>query len=324
MSQPSDRSLRKEDLEHLLRQLQLKRDTDSATEEHSRAVEVTAALGTETNHTVLLDIRQQLLELNRNAAFAIQMASDAMQQSKTQHTEMMSAMLDLSQSIRMMGRSGGSASPVELSAGSATPLKTTYYDSDGKIVSTHQVIGCVLSQVDTVIQRITNDSGTDSVLVDSQKWTQAVKAVARVGSIHSNMNQPVKLPKVTAGEVIRCMETVASTQPGRSVTLRPSHIRELASTCPDVMGIAEEVRHRILLCPGLIGSVRAKRLATISYPYFDANDEVIPASAPVNVGSKIVISMIAPAKYAVKEAYAKMILEDGMMPRAAMSAAIPQ
>lgn len=120
--------------------------------------------------------------------------------------------------------------------------------------------------------------------------------------------------KKTSSDCTIAISIAASNVRGRNTSLQLHHIHSLVTQCSNVMGIVEEIRLRILACPGLVGKQRAMRLNSISYPYTDGEELILNADADTRVGSRAVIEMVSEFNCVQKDRYALEILEKGIPP----------
>lgn len=285
------------------------------------SLDAAASIGTETPMVILRDIRRTIIDIQnlmieheRNEVMR-NTASEAQRQ--IQHNELIATL----QQLNMQSQPDAMSyhrSTSRASIGSA-PGKRQFYDSDVEIKTGAQVVALVLMQFDKVLQnsgQLPSTSNSDAVILDLKGWTAPVLKVSGVESSVTHNRGKLALPKPSQLETVNALDIAASTEMGRSQTVRVTDIVRLQHTCPAIIGIVEEVRQRIMKCPGIIPEGRRQRMSHLKFPYVTREQELNVVAIPENYAKAgpLVVDSVPKLKDAAKKVYVSEVLEKGVAP----------
>lgn len=302
-----------EALRRALENMDRRKAEEDVTSAAKSALDAAAAVGTDTPLIILRDIRALMIGIHKSI-------QENMELSLQRHTEIIATLQD-------MGRKGGE---LYTSYGYQTPRsslgpqidsahKRTFYHWDSKVSTGSQVIAVILMQFDALIQnsgQVPNTGDNDVVVLDLKMWSSCVSKLAASESCQTPHRSKLDLPKPTHHETIAALEIVSSTEAGRCQPFRIPEAKRLQQSCISILGIVEEVRQRILKCPGLLPEGRRQRLAHLSFPYI-TKDDCLNVSATCHNYTKagpFVLNSVPKLKEDAKKRYASEVLSKGTAP----------
>lgn len=321
----SDFTIKPEQYGEVLRKFDRKKEHNKITEANEAGRTAAGSIGGETPLLVLMDVRKELSDLSNrldesNSIMRELLASlnnardDDAIKSEQRHKDMLAYMSQISDAISS-SRSIVSHPSVSLPQRSktvkGTGSETTYYYYDFQIKNTEAVVGCILMHL---CMLVTNNLGDfnekETTLFGLQEWTSAVRYV--------RLMDKFKLPKFDTYDVQQSLEVVASDTLGRRVVLKIEHIGQLCNTCPTIMVGVEEMRRRIIQCPGVVTLSKSKQLATLDFPYVTIENTLnITDTDPKIAGSDALVDIVRSMNDTQKKSYTKEILLEGKRPMVA-------
>lgn len=287
-------------------------------------LDAAASVGTETPMVLLRDIRRCMLDMSemlrefererceREAAREIR--------KEQEHSEIIATLQQMSSGV-----SGSTVAPRQsMSRDSMMSMNTVgekreFYDHNTRISTGAQVVAAVLMQLDSVLQnsgQLPHIEAKDTVILDLKGWSSPILKVSGVESANTANRPKVNLPKQSQQETITVLEKVSSTTQGRTQSFRVADVVVLQNTCPSVMGIVEEIRQRLLRCPGILPESRRERLAYLRYPYATRDAELNvsrTAEAYKSVGP-VLLDGVSKLKDDRKKFYVSEVLTNSVQP----------
>lgn len=319
-----DRTINNDDVARVLAEMDRKKKAEENAEENSIASQAASALGTNTPVTLLMDIRQAISDLTSVVSRQQDYVLQQMEAAERRHKETLAYMQQLSDSIVKLSYQPQSSMPIRSTKPNvATEItESSYYHGGVEIKNSHQMMACVLIQLERLISRNVPapDSGSlDTISMDIKEWTAVLRGVCKAESSITSKSGKLALPAISQTESTFVLGVVTAPTHGRNVMCKPDHISEIIHNCPGVAGCIEEVRVRILKCPGLVGYQRALSLASIKFPYVnpDGSLAIVPVSIK-EIGSRSVMDKVAALNNPQKELYITQILRDNERPMKAV------
>lgn len=317
-----DNSIKPEDYETVLRKFDRRKEHENFTNSNNASRQVAAGVGTETPLTVLIDIRNLLSDVSNKLDVNNELLTELLKDNRSfraedvatrdeHHKATLAYMQQLSDSMSSGIRSDAVSLPYRPPA-SATKAgnKGAYHFYRGhEIKNPEAVIGCILMHLDILVSNaVDQHDSPDPVIMDLPQWMTAV-------SIIKSTNKDLKFVKMSSFETSQALDIIASTVPGRSVTIQPSHITELSNNCATIIGHTELVRNRLLQCPGIISINRVRHLAALDYPYVTMEGTLnLKTTMPRITVSNAVIDAVKQLNVVQKKAYASKVLNEGAKP----------
>lgn len=193
-----------------------------------------------------------------------------------------------------------------------------YFYGGDKLSTKNAVAGCVLMQIYNVAMRQMPSSVSyqiDATPMELRQWSTLVSIVAEAESTVTATRGKLILPKQNSPESVTASELVASPVEGRVNSCRIEHLCRLQDECPSVVAAVNEVRERVVACPGLISISGFKCLASISYPFVTRDNTLNIDNAERNKGStKAVMDVVSGLNVPQRKKYAMMVLRDSVKP----------
>lgn len=299
----------------ILRTFDRRKDHEKYNTEASKIVEATAAIGSDTTLSVLLDIRKSMIDLTTSLNEHTVTIRDQQEKSQRNHSEVIAYLDQILECSRSM--------PVSNTIGIAgtTPAPTlvsqVYYHFNTVIKTGTILVASILLRVHDLIQRCapaTAPGNMDAMVVELKDWVSVIGLVHRATSTVTKVAGKLTMPKPGSGEYATALSIVGSPSQGRNTPLQPQHVHDLTVRCPGIMSIVEEVRLRIIACPGLVGHQRARCLASVEYPYVDTDGALTYTDGDVSTGSRAVMNIVRTMKASQRALYTARVLEQGMVP----------
>jgi hypothetical protein len=294
---------------------------DEVTSAAKSGLDAAASIGTETPMVVLRDIRRCITDLSETIREREEAEREREARAEARHTEMIATL----QSIAIRASVGGGSGPrTSLSRESTSSIwadeeKREFYHYKIKVNTGARVIAVILMQLDTVLKnsgQLPTDAPQDSVILDLKGWTSPILKVAGVESTVTTVKTKVELPKLSQEETVKALEKVSSTIEGRSQPFRVADAVQLQESCSGVIGIVEEIRQRLIKCPGILPESKRTRLAYLKHPYVtregDLNISMI-ADGFAKAGP-VVVDGVAKFKDDVRKFYISEVLGKGTVP----------
>lgn len=293
-------------------QMDRRKVEEEVTTEARSALDVAASIGTETPLIILRDIRKCLVDLSNVMQESIQDRHAVELRNEERHREMLATLQQLSiQPSFTSSVPVSSMSRLSLS-GKSMEIKQEYYYGGEAIKTGFNIIGLVLLQMDAVASGcsyIPNVGTSDGVIMDLKKWSSAVSIVY---SCESNVTpmKSIVLPKLSDAQVKAALSKCASTENGRVTVFRVPELAAVCDSSPDLMAVVNEVKIRIVKCPGLISEDKRLRMAYVDNPITDRDSSLkVVATAPQRA-SAVVISIVSKLNHTSKKQYVQLILEN--------------
>lgn len=326
-----DRSINKDDVTRVLAEMDRmkKRETDEA--EAAAAIESAAAMGTNTPMTLLMDIRQAISDQTDVLRESQKLMVFQMDESKRMHNETIAYMQEISQLARQSPMSMIPSTSQSFIATTNNSRIGTPDDDDKRyhfntvVDKNHQMMACLLIQLEQMASRnmgTKQGSALDTTSMELKDWVSVVKSAAKAESSITAKEGKLELPKTTSTEGQHVLNIVTSPSPGRHIRCKPEHFNDISVNCPGITGCLEELRLRILKCPGVVGRRRAKVLASIPFPYVNENGDIIQAEVSnKEIGNSIVIGKVEKLNVPQKDIYMSQILKHNQRPMIAVETA---
>jgi hypothetical protein len=274
-------------------------------------------IGTETPMVVLLDIRKCITDLSETLTENERIEAERESRREERHHELIATLQSMA--LQVSGTSSMPYRPMSRDSIGSSTDKRQFFHKDTVITTGPQIIGVVLMQLDKVLQnsgQLPEYGSNDAVILDLKGWSSPVSKVAAVGSASTKNRSKIALPKLSQHETASTLEIVASTTQGRIQPFRVSEALTLQQSCPGLIGIVEEIRQRIIRCPGIIPEGRRERLAHFKFPY-------VTRDGDLNIGriahdfvkaGPLVTESLPKMKDAAKKLYVLEVLENGTAP----------
>jgi len=321
-----------DDITRVLAEMDRKKKKESDDADTLAASESVSAIGTNTPMTLLIDIRQAIGDqtevLRKNQDLIVYQ----MEEAKRMHTESIAYMQEMSMLLRQAPIS--SIAPAQQSSlGSIGSSRVNIPDSTSKkwyhvgteVDNSNKMMACLLIQLERIASRNMGSkqgSTLDTKAMELKDWVSVIKAVAKAESTVTDREGKLAIPKITSSEGQYVMNIVASPTPGRHIMCKPEHFNDVTVNCPGITGCLEEIRIRILKCPGVVGRQRARALASIPYPYIDENQDIIQNEVTnKEIGNAIVIGKVDKLNVPQTEIYVSQILKHNQRPMVAVETA---
>lgn len=301
-----------------LKRFDRKKDSEDAAEANAEALKISSAIGTETPITVLMDIRQCIREQSELLRGLNDKLVEAETCNATRHREILALMCDISDGVKL-GTSTGAAHNLS-TPGSLSPAAAVreYYYGGDKLATKNSVAGCVLMQMFNAAQRHSPDGAphqADTMPMDLRSWSSLVSIVVEAESNITQVKGKLALPKQSTYESTTASELVSSTTQGRMTVCKLENFKRLQDECPAVSSSVEEIRRRVVACPGLVSQAKCRVLSRIGYPFVTKDGSFNITDSHANKGgSEIVVSKVSHFNVPQKKVYAVRVLKDGMKP----------
>jgi hypothetical protein len=327
-----DRTVSQDDITRVLAEMDRKKKKESDDADTMAASESVSAIGTNTPMTLLIDIRQAIGDqtevLRKNQELMIYQ----MEEAKRMHTEAIAYMQEMSTLLRQPPMSAvGPMQQLSLGPSGQGTINTMdngnkkWYHVGTEVDNSNKMMACLLIQLERIASRNMGSrqgSTLDTKAMELKDWVSVIKAVAKAESTVTDREGKLTIPKITSSEGQHVMNIVASPTPGRHVMCKPEHFNDITTNCPGITGCLEEIRIRILKCPGVIGRQRAKALASIPYPYIDENQDIIQNEVTnKEIGNTIVIGKVDKLNVPQTDIYVSQILKYNQRPMIAVETA---
>lgn len=301
-------------------------DVDSAAKS---GLDAAASIGTETPLVILRDIRKCIMDLEGVTRERELVEQEREKRREERHVELIATL----QRMAMSSNTGGSVSRHSMSRdsiGSSTTIadERKFYWHDTAINTGAQIVAAVLMQFDKLLRnsgQLPNISSSDSVIMDLKAWSSCILKIAAVESVVTNTRTKVSLPKPKQQESITAMEITSSTTQGRDQPFRMKEASRLQQECVGLMGIVEEVRQRLIRCPGILPDSRRERLAYLSFPYITRDEDLNISMVCEGFAraSPIIVETVPKWKEDSKKTYISEVLGNGTKPIIAFNRARP-
>lgn len=290
----------------VLKQFDRKKEDAERVKTGTDSLKITSGLGTHTPTTLLADIRRCLVEHTEATRLNTEELSQMRQENAKHHQEQLAYLSQLSDAISRSQRP--TLSLDNGLSGPSTPKGENYYYGDTILTSGHSIIGCILMQLDSLLVAVNvwKPDISDTTDMELKNWSSAVQMVS---SANMGQHGALELPKPKSQSVQVALKVVASTMKGRNPPFTSTQLQALMSGCQSVMAVVDEVRKRLLLCPGLIGLSRHMRLSLVEYPFLDSSGDLrvltIPSGSKINPDTCARVSKL---KHTQRKAYVNSIL----------------
>lgn len=319
-----DRTVNQDDISRVLMQMDRMKKQELDDTEAAVAAASVSAIGTNTPMTLLVDIRQAISDQTKAMLRGQDIMLQQMEESKRMHSETIAYMQEMSDLLRRAptavaptyqlplrtGGTGGATTP-----DAATPV---YYHQGDIVNDGPKVMACMLIQLERISSRnmgSTPGMPLDTVAMELKDWVSVIKSIAKAESTVTERTGKLTIPKITSSEAQHILNIVTSPTKGRNVMCKAEHFNDITTNCPAMTGCMEEIRTRILRCPGVIGMQRARSLAHIPFPYVDDNGDVIKVEpTKKELGSVIMADKVSRLNVPQREVYITCILRDGDRP----------
>lgn len=331
MTAKMNRTVDEDDISRVLMQMdRMKKQRLDDTEATTAAASV-SAIGTNTPMTLLVDIRQAISDQSKLITQHQDLVLQQMEESRKMHSETIAYMQEMSELLRRAPVAATSTYQLPVrtggSGGANTPddAPAVYYHLGDVVSDGPKVMACMLIQLERISSRnMGNTPGMplDTVAMELKDWVSVVKSIAKAESSTTERTGKLTIPKITSTEAQYVLNIVTSPTKGRNVMCKAEHFNDITTTCPAMTGCMEEIRTRILRCPGLIGMQRARSLASIPFPYVDDNGDVIRIEpTKKELGSIVIADRVSKLNVPQKEVYITCILRDNDRPITAVEKA---
>lgn len=283
-------------------------------------LDAAASIGTETPMVILRDIRRCIVDLSELIREREQSEQEREIQAERRHNEMIATLQRIT--IQASAASGGSRSSVSReSIGSVNGAeeKRFFYHYHTKITTGAQIVSIVLMQLDKVLEnsgQLPTDASSDAVILDIKGWSSPIIKIAAAESAVTSNKLKLELPKLSQQETTDALNIVSSTIQGRGQSFRIADMSTLQEKCAGLLGIVEEVRQRIIKCPGMIPEGRRTRMAYLKWPYMTREGELnvgMVSSEFVRAGP-LVTDGVPKLKDDAKKFYISEVLGKGTAP----------
>jgi len=264
-----DNTIKEEQIQNVLRNFDRQKHQEVNTRASLRSLEVVSAIGTDTPLTVLVDIRQLLIEVSNEARQNRELLLQSHELNQKHHRESLGYLQQLSDDIRSTHQSAAVQLPMRQAVSNSQSSGDAYYYRGDEIKTTQSLVGCILLHIDAAVSKLTpiEIGSMDTTVMELKDWTAAVRILKDADSSMTPHTGVLKLPNFNSTESRYSLNIVANPVQGRVTVCKLEHISDIVTTCPGIMNCVEEIRLRILECPGIISATRAKRLASVSYPF---------------------------------------------------------
>lgn len=308
-----------DDIARVLKQFDRRKQDEERVQTAETARKVASGLGTHTPTTLLADIRQCMVDMTSAVRENTRALEVNREESAKQHREQIAFLSKISEEIKMMP-AGLAPWGAGASSTAGDSSKEAFYYGSSKISSGVGLIGCILMQLDSLISRsgaVPDPPGGDSVDMQLKNWSTAVQIVSGVtvssGTVMGLESLgSITLPAPKSPTTYEALKIVGSTVEGRHPVFTSTQLSQLVSKCQTVMSTVDEVRRRLLLCPGLLSIGRYSRLARVSYPFADEMGQLSIASDPsCRIPSRDTFIRVLKLKQDQKKAYVSGILAAG-------------
>ncbi len=314
-----DNRVREEDIRDTLRRFDRRKESERRGKSSTDALNVASAVGTETPVTLLADIRQCICELTDVIKNSNDEARAREESSVQRHSQVLAFMCDIGETLRK--QQGGLYTPT--SARTPTSIagkqeQREYFYGGDKLSTKNAVTGCVLMQLYNVAIRQMSGNNyhqIDATPMELKHWSTLVSVVVEADSNITNTKGKLVLPKQTSSESVTASELVASTVEGRNTSCKLEHLRTLQDECPSVAAAVNEVKERIVACPGLISPSRFRCLASISFPFITRDGTLNTSGIDLQKGgTKVIIDAVSRLNIPQRKQYAMRVLRDNVKP----------
>ena len=281
------------------------------------SLDAAANIGTETPIVILRDIRRCIVDI-QSLLIDNERNEEIREVRREQRHEELIATLQ-SMAVRTQSDSGTYTRSVSRASMGSVSEKRQFFHYDTSISTGSKVIAVILMQLDSVLQnsgQLPEHRTKDAVILDLKGWSSPVMKVAAVDSMVTANRTKISLPKLSQLETTTALEIVSSTEVGRSQSFRVSDVVRLQQSCPAIMGIVEEVRQRIMKCPGVIPEGRRERMSHLKFPYATREQDLNVVAIPdgYTKAGPLVIDSVPKLKDAGKKAYIAEVLGNGTVP----------
>lgn len=319
-----DHSIKPDQYEDVLRNFDRKKEREQHRSSNTMGRNVAANVGGETPLLVLMDIRDILssmssrIEENNNTMRDLLIhlnnaRDDDVIRADQRHKESLAYMQQIADRIGSTSVTSSVAPSVATLGNSmVTPdVKNMHYYRGTQIKSPEAVVGCVLMHIEMLVSNNVMDGRRDSVadagVMDVDDWASAVRNVRKTDSY--------KLMTMASYDTKHTLDIVATTVQGRPVTLQIEHLNDLCNKCPSLMTTVDEIRKRLIKCPGLVTPNKTKHLSMITFPYTTNENQLnLSTNDSATTGSPTVIDRVKTMKKNQRDVYALEILKNGKKP----------
>ena len=307
-------------LQEAIRDMDRRKVQDEVDTAAKSGLDAAASIGTETPMVVLRDIRRCITDLEEVMREKEHMEQEREKRREERHVELIATLQRMT--IQTPSAGGGSRNSVSRdSIGSMSTIgeKRIFYHYDTKITTGAQIVAAVLMQFDKLLQnsgQLPHTEGSDAAILDLKGWSSPILKVVAVESSVTVTRTKVDLPKPTQQESITTLEIVSSTIQGRAPPFRVADAFRLQQECVGLMGIVEEVRQRLIRCPGILPDGRRERLAHLRFPYITRDEDLNISMAGEGFAraSPVVTDSVPKWKDDAKRAYISEVLGKGTKP----------
>lgn len=276
------------------------------------ALEAAAAVGTETPMVILTDIRRCIVDLTDVVRRNGEDEAEREIRAERRHQELIATLQQMAAAAS--NSAATSYRPQSRASVSNSGDKREFYHHDVTISTGAHVIGVILIQIDNVMQnsgQLPEQGSKDAVILDLKGWSGPVTKVAAVESPNTRNRTKVSLPKLSQSETTIALEMVSSTIQGRAQPFNVSRLMDLQQSCPALIGIVEEIRQRLIRCPGIIPEGRRERIGYLRFPYVtkDGDLNVSRVASDYVSAGPLVLDSVPKLKDASKKLYVSEVLE---------------
>jgi hypothetical protein len=265
-------------LEDAVRDMDRRKVQDEVNLAAKSGLDAAASIGTETPMVILRDIRRCITDLSQMLMEREQAEQEREIQTERRHNEMIATLQRIgTQTSTVSAGSRASISRESMGSVGGAAEKRLFYHHDTKITTGAQVVAVVLMQLDSVLQnsgQLPDDGAKDAVMLDLKGWSSPIIKVAAAESGVTSNKLKLDLPKLSQQETMNALDIVSSTIQGRATPFRVGDLLRLQQSCAGLMGIVEEIRQRIMRCPGIIPEGRRLRLAYLRWPFITREEEL--------------------------------------------------
>lgn len=305
-----------ESLAEAILQMDRRKIEDEVSHDARSALDVASGIGTDTPLIILRDVRKCIMDVENLLRQRLEQNAVAEIRAEERHRELIATLQNLSISTSTpSGILTPSFSRLSM-GGKSMEIKQEYYHVGDAVKTGFNILGLILLQIDAVASNcpyIPNVGASDGVIMDLKKWSSAVSTVYACESLITPMKK-VTLPRLSDSQVKTALSKCATTESGRSVVFRTEELAFVCDSCSDLMSVVDEIKLRIIKCPGLISEEKRLRLAYVDSPATDRDSSLKVTSVPQHRCSPVITAILSTLSFNAKKQYAKMILENKKHP----------
>lgn len=316
-------------LQEAIRDMDRRKAQDEVDSAAKSGLDAAASIGTETPMVILRDIRKCITDIQEAMREREYNEEEREKRREERHTELIATLQHMASSpLAARGTLRQSVSRDSIASSSMIDDERKYYYYEIQVNTGAQVVALILMQFDKLLRnsgQLPSSGSTDSTIMGLKAWSSCVLKVAPVESTVTVARGKVNLPKLKQQETVEALDLVSSTTQGRDQPFGVSQGLKLHEKCVGVMGIVEEIRQRLIRCPGVVPDGRRERLAYLRFPYVTRDEELnisMTCEGFARAGP-VILDSVPKWKDDSRKLYIREVLENGLKPIIAFNKARP-